>query len=220
MKKIFTKAPARKHKFQAMFPGTAIPPQPIVTRWGTWTEAAVYFADHFEKIKTFLNDLDSEDAKSIKKAKLVIRVSTLKKDLAFIKANFECLVTGVTKLQGKGMPLATSLEIVESIRTSLQSMRGRTEFLNKFDRVIARNNGFLQMKEISTILSKGKSTRQDNFIDMLSPEELSCFLYAPITSCDVERTFSKYKQVLGDQRRSFSFENLKMHVVIYCNSFD
>lgn len=203
-----------------MFPGTALPPQPIVTRWGTWIEAALYYAEHFEKVKSFLDDLDSDDAKSIKKAKLATRLSTLKKGLAFIKSNFECLVTSLTKLQTQGMPLISALEIVESVRTRLQSMRGRTEFLKKFERVIDRNNGFLQMTEIATILNKGKATKHDEFIDMLSPEELSSFQYAPITSCDVERTFSKYKQVLGDQRRSFLFENLKMHVIIYCNSFD
>ena len=94
--------------------------------------------------------------------------------------------------------LNTALEIVESVRTNLQSIRGRTEFVKKFDRVIARNNGFSTMKEIALILNNGKTIRRDEFINMLSPEELNCFLYAPITSCDVERTFSKYREVLGD----------------------
>lgn len=159
--------------------------------------------EHFEKVKNFLDDLDSEDVKSIKKAKLAIREPTLKKNLAFIKSNFECLVIGVTKLQGQGMALATALEIVESVRTRLQSMRGRTEFVKKFDRVIARNAGFLQMKEIAAILTTGKATQQDEFIATLSPKEISSFMYAPITSCDVERTFSKHKQVLGEKLAVF-----------------
>jgi hypothetical protein len=40
----------------------------------------------------------------------------------------------------------------------------------------------------------------------------------PLTSCDVKRSFSMYKKILSDNRRSFSFENLKMHVVIRCNA--
>lgn len=213
-------APARKHKFQAMFPGTALPPQPIVTRWGTWIEAALYYAQHFEKIKTFLNDLDSNEAKSIKKAKTIILEPTLKNDLVFIKSNFECLVTGVTKLQQQGLSLVKGLEIVESVRTKLQSMGGRPEFLAKFERVIARNNGFLHMKEIAAILDTGKETHSDDFIGSLSTEEIAAFQYAPITSCDVERSFSKYNQVLSDQRRRFLFQNLKLHVSIYCNNID
>jgi hypothetical protein len=40
----------------------------------------------------------------------------------------------------------------------------------------------------------------------LSPSEIK---YAPITSCDVERSFSWYKSVLRPNRRTFHFENLK-----------
>lgn len=203
-----------------MFPGTALPPKPIVTRWGTWIEASLYYAEHFEKVKKFLNELDSSEAKSIAKAISAIVLPSLKKSLAFIKSNFDCLVTGVMQLQGKGMSLAAALEIIESVHVKLQSMHGRPEFVAKFNRVIPRNNGFLKMKEISTILSTGLATQPDEFIDSLTPDEVNAFLYAPITSCDVERTFSKYKQVLGEQRRSFLFDNLKMHVLIYCNHFD
>ncbi|XP_033607792.1 protein tramtrack, beta isoform isoform X2 [Cryptotermes secundus] len=42
--------------------------------------------------------------------------------------------------------------------------------------------------------------------------------HAPVISCDVERSFSKYKAIVSDNLRSFKFENLKMHVVIQCNS--
>lgn len=113
-----------------------------------------------------------------------------------------------------------TLEIFESVRNNLGSIRGRPEFVNKFERVVARNSGFLTIKEIANILSTGKPTKPNEYIDALSPDELGSFMYAPITSCDVERIFSKYKQVLGDQRRSFLFENLKMHVVISCNRFE
>lgn len=89
----FVQAPARKNKFQHMFPETALPPQPVVTRWGTWIEAVMYYAENFEKINAFLDELDANDAKSIKKAKSVIILPSLKKDMAFIKTHFECLVT-------------------------------------------------------------------------------------------------------------------------------
>ncbi|KAJ4452126.1 hypothetical protein ANN_03643 [Periplaneta americana] len=34
---------------------------------------------------------------------------------------------------------------------------------------------------------------------------------------DVERSFSAYKVILSDTRQSFSFETLKMNVVVYCS---
>jgi hypothetical protein len=49
----------------------------------------------------------------------------------------------------------------------------------------------------------------------LTSSDLVYFKYAPIASVDVERSFSKYKNVLADNRRSFTFENLRMFTVFY-----
>ena len=49
--------------------------------------------------------------------------------------------------------------------------------------------------------------------------ELSMFKYAPITSCDVEISFSQYKAIFRPNRQSFNFDNLKKHVIVYCNQF-
>ena len=47
----------------------------------------------------------------------------------------------------------------------------------------------------------------------LSPSEIAVFIYAPITSCDVERSFSVYKSMLTDNRKTFEFENLRKFFV-------
>ena len=51
----------------------------------------------------------------------------------------------------------------------------------------------------------------------LDSNDVTLFKYAPLTSCDVEGSFSMYKKILSDNRRSFLFKNLKMHLVIHCN---
>jgi hypothetical protein len=55
----------------------------------------------------------------------------------------------------------------------------------------------------------------------LDPTDIGVFKYAPVTSVDVERSFSRYKStsILRSNRRSFLFENLKKLVVCNCNSF-
>lgn len=123
-----------------MFPNTPLPPQPIVTRWGSWIEAAIYFAIFFDKIEK--NLADPEDAKCICKAQGAVKLTNLKQDIAFIK-----------------------------------------------------------------------------FIEKLTPAEIEAYKYAPITSCDVERSFSVEKRVLEDCPRSFLFQNLKNHILIHCNIF-
>lgn len=54
VKKTFTKSARRKLLFQNMFPAIPLPPRPVITRWGTWIEAAIYFADNF-KVNVLLN---------------------------------------------------------------------------------------------------------------------------------------------------------------------
>lgn len=203
-----------------MFPDLPLPPQPIVTRCGTWIEAAVYYSDNFTQIKDFLSQFDSSEAKSIRKAKSVIDQTTLKRELVFIKSNFSCLTSKITKLQTTKLPLIESIETFESMRENLPQLRGKPLYLKKFDQVVARNKGFIHMKTIAIILSTGKTTQSNSIIDELTPDELNAFRFAPITSCDVERTFSMYKNVLSDNRRSLLFENIKKYVVIVCNQLE
>lgn len=55
------------------------------------------------------------------------------------------------------------------------------------------------------------ATRRDRYT---VTAELNCFLYSPIISSDVDRTFHTYKQVLEDQRHSFLFPNLKITLIL------
>lgn len=78
---------------------------------------------------------------------------------------------------------------------------------------------FLHYCITSNILNGGLPENPCEYIDNLNPTKLEAFKYAPAVSCDVERTFSQYKRVLEDCRRSFIFENLRKHVIIHCNDF-
>ena len=51
----------------------------------------------------------------------------------------------------------------------------------------------------------------------LPPNVLAQMKFSPITSCDVERSFSDYKSILTDST-SFTPENLEMHVICYYES--
>ena len=48
-------------------------------------------------------------------------------------------------------------------------------------------------------------------------EDVACFKYAPVTSVEVERTFSQLKYVLSDRRHNLSSETLEKMLVIMCN---
>ena len=44
--------------------------------------------------------------------------------------------------------LVDALELFESVLNNIKQIRGKSEFLDKFDRVVARNKVFQKMKEI------------------------------------------------------------------------
>jgi hypothetical protein len=56
--------------------------------------------------------------------------------------------------------------------------------------------------------------------EIYSPADIAAYSHAPVTSCDVELSFSRYKTVLADNRRRLTFENLRMISVTYCNAAD
>ena len=74
------------------------------------------------------------------------------------------------------------------------------------------------MSTISKILN-GEEASSKCFPDDFSADDLVHFRFAPITSVDVERSFSKYKNLLTDNRRSFTFDNIKYALIVQCNDF-
>lgn len=84
----------------------------------------------------------------------------------------------------------------------------------KLQEVFKKNPGLDELKTIAEIHT-GKNT--ENYIS-LTPNEIAAFKWAPVTSVDVERSFSRYKNILSPDRRNFTFENLKMYVI--SNNFE
>lgn len=205
--------------FRRMFPNIPTPPQPIHTRWGTWIDAAIYYATHFKEIKQFLDASDPEEAESIVKAQSAISKPNIKKDLAFVKSNFACLSAAIVKIQARGTPLDKAIETFDLLRSELLRLSKRKEFVTKFNDVSKKNTGLAILRKISQVLNGETLNISEEYINNLTPSELSAFKNAPVVSCDVERTFSDYKRVLENCRRSFVFENLRMHVTIHCNKF-
>lgn len=62
------------------------------------------------------------------------------------------------------------------------------------------------------------SGKEDNVNQPLTPSKIAHFKYPPITTRDVERSCSVYKNLLAYNRRSFIFENLCEKFFIRCNA--
>jgi len=83
----------------------------------------------------------------------------------------------------------------------------------KMNDVLEKNKGYQTLTQISKILS-GEETLMVGISENLSLGNLAYFKYAPINSVDVERSFSIFKVLLADNRKSFQFENLKKNILL------
>ena len=119
------------------------------------------------------------------------------------------------ELETQGLPLSRSLEIILHIQNSLISLNDKG-FSRKLESVLTKNPGFKIAVDIDKVINQ-RLQPPEQFVSKLSSYELTLFKYCPTSSADVERSFSAYKNVLADNRRSFLFDNLKQHVIVLCN---
>ena len=67
VKQIYRKSPKRMAEWKAAYSKVPLPPRPILTRWGTWVEAGIYYDKYFDIVHDMVNRLKEEDAASIPK---------------------------------------------------------------------------------------------------------------------------------------------------------
>lgn len=204
VKKVFLKAPSRIELFKKIAPNLALPPQPVITRWGTWLKAAKYYADNYATIKLIIETLPV-DAASIKTAKECFE-NNLEENLHTIKNNFTCLISAIKQLEKSNISLYDSLNILSEVRKNIEQPHIPDKIRNKMAIILRKNNGL----QILINISENKQPLP------LNSEQLKLLKYAPIVSSEVECTFSRYKAVLTDRRQNFKFNNLSQYFVTHC----
>lgn len=215
LKKVFLKAPQRVDVYKEIMPSVPLPPEPVLTRWGTWIEAANFCADHFDDLKIIFQKLEDKTVVSIRKCINMLSLESVKSDLAFIQSHFFILVKSIKKLEHCSLTLCDSTQIVNNVILAMEKVPGQKgkTIQEKMQYLIEKNIGFQIMKQITAILSgKENSIIPSN----LTPSMCSCMKFAPITSVDVERSFSTYKSILTEKRTSITPENMEKYIIVHC----
>ncbi|KAJ4429684.1 hypothetical protein ANN_21885 [Periplaneta americana] len=78
-------------------PDIPLPPQPVLTRLGTWLKETEYYNEHFLKIQKVIKDLP-EDAVCVTSTKLLFEDPSISRDLAYIRFHYTFLVTIISEL--------------------------------------------------------------------------------------------------------------------------
>lgn len=209
-KRIFVKAPLRVQGFKENFPDTPLPPEPVLTRWGTWLNAALYYATNLENFQKFVSELPESSSAAIKECKEILKNTLIGQQLSYIKANFSYVPSSIENLEKRYMPLAESVKIINNFSKKTLEVQGSVGIIvnNKLKDILDKNQGFHTLAKFSEVLL-GMEVQE---VDTNVP--IHIYKFAPITSVDVERSFSIYKQVLNDRRQSLKMENLEKYMII------
>ena len=160
-KKIFLKAATRVSIFREIAPETPLPPQPFLTRWGTWVSAAVYYAEHYEVFLRVLSNLEPNDAASIHIVSELMKESSVKNDLAYIAANFGWLPDRIRQLEEKNALLTEAMDTFSKMIQDLKRTPGSfgERVRKKCELILERNPDFENLSAIADILRGSPSTK-------------------------------------------------------------
>lgn len=64
IKKVFLKALLHVQVYKEILPDIPLPPEPVLTRWGTWLEAAIFNCDNFQSLKKVNEELSNQKSPS------------------------------------------------------------------------------------------------------------------------------------------------------------
>lgn len=137
-------------------------------------------------------------------------------DLPFIDVNYYFLVKNITKLESGKIMINEALKIIETTESKLEqiSCESGVQIYTKFMDVFNRNPDLNTLKSVNCILN-GEKDR--NLPDRVTIPNMIYLQKSILVSVDVERTFSRYRSLLRDDRKSFLYHNFKKHLIINCN---
>ena len=170
---------------------------------------------HLDSIALVVNSFDRSAAKSIQEAQDLLKKPSVKADLSYIESHLGFMATSITQLEEAGLPLTESLAIVEKARKKINSIPGQKGkiFKEKIDQVLKKNGGLEVLKQVGKVLEGDEACELPA---VLSASQAASLKFCPISSCDVERSFSQFKNLLSDRRHSFTEGNLaKVAIVNY-----
>lgn len=158
---------------------------------------------------------DDDDARSIRESKDLMEKESLRTDLAYIKCHLSFLPPSIKMLEESGLSLVDSTAIVSKVKEKIEDLPGAKGklFKDKMDQVLKKNSNFKIFQDVAKVQAgESDSACPSGW----TPDDISELKFCPITSVDVERSFSIYKHIFNSRRHKLTEENLEKIVVANC----
>lgn len=172
----------------------SLPPQTIITRWGTFLDATEYYLKNFDAVKILIMSISSQ-SKGITKLKCLLENKDLQEEFLSIK-DFIFIKEIIEKFQTRHLKVRQQLYLLEEAKSKLYGSAAE-----KLRKSLLKNPDLLKF-----------TSDQNSF----EHKNLTC--YAPLVSVEVERSFSLYKYILSDRRTSLLTINIEKLNIIQFNA--
>lgn len=174
----------------------SIPSFPVITRWGTWLSFMQFIVENYNKIKSFLNILSEKVEINL----LIERLEREKlfEELEMLKNHF-FLISTISQLESSSLSTENQIEILKEAISKTAINSTTAQILN---RLILKNC------DLSFFF---------NFNSITCHEEDKEYSFVPLSTADVERSFSGLKFLMDDKRRHLKVENLEALLALYFN---
>jgi hypothetical protein len=180
-----------------MFSDIGSPPEPIVTRWGSWLQAAEYYATNLVRVCEIVNGFDG-DGIIVRCAKEAVNKVTLAQSLAQIQRDYMCIPKLISKLESSKCTMIAAYNDINNIDFK-QDCVHIGEYINK------------RMTKNSDVCAIVKMERPD-----ITPAVYAQIQCCQPTSAAVERSFSMLGKLLSKDRR-FLPTNVENYLSLHYN---
>ena len=158
---------------QAKFSAIGYQPQPVPTRWGSWLNAALYYAKNLPEVKAIVESLVGSGI-LVTQAKVSLQKSNSAGQLLKIKDQYECLVELIEKMESAKYTIKEAVKAIQELDFSEDTCN-----INQYIKKRMQNNDISEMINM---------LRQD-----ISPAVYHMLQNSQSTSASIERSFSMLK---------------------------
>lgn len=194
----FKNSNKRKSEFKRKTKLSLIP-FPIKIRWASWLKCANYHRLNFDKVRDYFMDIKmSNEPARLKTMKKILSGTKLGTDILDVTDKYGSIPSIITKLEGANLKRNAQLDLLESVKQLIAGTSHFQMLMSSLD----KNPDFVKFNSDENSMSdRVKRT------------------YAPLTTCNVERSFSIYRCLFRDNRTNLTTTNLGHMMVAKYNNF-
>lgn len=163
------------------YPGLSFPPPTPMP--GQWIETALYFANNWNDLRSFLGQIVDKNDLTVQKAKEAVDNIEISQQLQYIQRNFAYFPLAMRTLKTRGIGLTTAYQEFNRILSELDDLDNQmfSDFLRG---LLKRNSGLNKILEIVlSLLEPGDENCAPQTSLGYSREELLSFTFAPLVLC-------------------------------------